>query len=126
MDIKLLLQNNLLLICLLGLFSIILSAPNYVSGLFTLVTVLLLSYFLHLLSHFNIPIINFISKTHTKYHHSQEKNMYIDILTELLVNFFIYGSVLYYLVIIYFYPSQNIINFRVLLMYSLFYTVFIF
>ena len=48
--------------------------------------------------------------------------MFIDILTEFLMNFFIYGSVLYYLVIIYFYPSQNIINFRVLLMYSLFYT----
>lgn len=122
MDIQLLLQNNLLLISLLGLFSIILSAPNYVSGLFTLVTVLLLSYFLHLFSHFNTPIINILSNTHTKYHHSKEKNKYIDLITEFLVNFFVYGSVLFYLIIIYFYPTQNIIHFRVLLMYSLFYT----
>ena len=77
MDIQLLLQNNLLLISLLGLFSIILSTPNYVSGLFTLVTVLLLSYFLHLFSHFNTPIINILSNTHTKYHHSKEKNKYM-------------------------------------------------
>ena len=87
MDIQLLLQNNLLLISLLGLFSIILSSPNYLSGLFTLVIVLMLSYFLHLFSHFNIPIINILSNTHTKYHHSKEKNKYIDLITEFLVKF---------------------------------------
>ena len=121
MDIQLLLQNNLLLISLLGLFSIILSTPNYVSGLFTLVTVLLLSYFLHLFSHFNTPIINILSNTHTKYHHSKEKNKYIDLITEFLVNFFVWFSLIlfnHYL----FLSHSEYYSFRVLLMYSLFYT----
>ncbi len=122
MNIKLLMQNNLLLISLLSLFSIILSSPNYISGLFTLATVLLLSYFLHLFSHYNISFINFLSLTHTKYHHSENKNKYIDLISEFIVNFFIYGSVFLYFVIVYFFPTQDIINFRVLLMYSLFYT----
>jgi sterol desaturase/sphingolipid hydroxylase (fatty acid hydroxylase superfamily) len=64
-----------------------------------------------------------LSKTHTKYHHSKNKNKYIDLITEFIVNFFIYGSVFFYFIIVYFYPpAQDIINFRVLLMYSIFYT----
>ena len=86
MDIQLLLQNNLLLISLLGLFSIILSSL-IMSGLFTLVIVLMLSYFRTYLV-ILIFTINILSKFLLIINN---KNKYR--LNNILVNF-VYGSVL--------------------------------
>lgn len=122
MNIKLLLENNILLLSLLALFSIILSYPNYITGIFTIIVVFYGSYILHYLSHYNVPILSIITTSHLKYHHSQQKNFYIDIITETLVNFFIYGMVLFYIIIVYCFPKTTILNGKIVLMYSLLYT----
>ena len=116
------LKYNSILMILLTIFSGILSYPNYISGIFTIIFVIYGSYGLHYLSHKDIPILNILTKTHTNYHHTENKNMLMDVILETLVNLFIYGMLLFYIVIQYLFPKQQLINGKVVLMYALFYT----
>ena len=123
MNIKLLLKNNLLIITSLIIFSLILGRPNYIFSLLTLGVCILGSFCLHYLSHFNIPIYDYITKLHIDYHHNtKNKNLYLDIIIEFIINFFIYGSVLLYLIINYLYPQQKVFIGSIVYMYALFYT----
>ena len=116
------LKYNFILMILLTVFSGILSYPNYISGILTIIFVIYGSYGLHYLSHKDIPILNILTKTHTNYHHTENKNMFMDVVLETLVNLFIYGMLLFYIIIQYLFPKQELINGKVVLMYALFYT----
>lgn len=122
MDLFNILKHNYILMFALAVFSLFLSKPNYVSGLFTILLVVYGSYGLHYFSHKNVPILNIFTKTHTNYHHLEKKNMFIDVILETLVNLFIYGMLLFYIILYYFFPKQKIISGKVVLMYALFYT----
>ena len=66
-DFKLLFQKNFILYFFVTLFSIILSYPNYIKGVFSAIFASLFYYFFHYLMHKDVPIINFIWKLHIKY-----------------------------------------------------------
>ena len=84
-----------------------------------------MSYILHLMTHKDFPVYAYLTMSHTKIHHADKKgNVHplLDDLFEVLLNFFVYGSIILYIVIDKLLPGKHLLVKEVVLMYALFYT----